>query len=68
MIFLRQDIVIEHDHIFVCVFLISLFKLNTGKWFDAGIRGVSTIDVQNKNLFKRGGRAVQQDRGRPLKG
>ena len=54
MIFLRQDNMIEHDRIFNFVYV------NSGMWVDVGSRGASTIDVQNKRLLMRGGRAVEQ--------
>ena len=50
--------VIEHDRIFVFVYANCLFKLNSGMWIGTRSRDVSTIGVQIKNLFMRGGRAV----------
>ena len=50
----------EHDHVFGFVHANSLLRLDFGMWVGAGSRGVRTIVVQNKNLFMRGGRAVEQ--------
>ena len=53
VILLRQDNMMEHDRKFIFVYVKS------GKWVDAGSRGVGTIDVQNKRLFMRSGRMVE---------
>ena len=43
---LEKDNMIQHDFIFISVYV------NSGMWVDAGSRGVSTIDVQKKDCFR----------------
>ena len=51
---------IEHDRMFIFVYVNFLFKLNSGIWVDAGPTGVCPIGGKNKSLFRRGDRAVGQ--------
>ena len=60
LIFFKQDRMSERDRIVVFVYVNSLFKLISGMLVDAGSRGFSKIDNQNKRFFLQGGRAVEQ--------